>query len=76
MIIDGTYQPNVDDGTCGKIPGRSKRIIGGTIATKGEFAFIAGLGYKNPLENGKMGYGCAGALINRYNNIDYSFATL
>jgi secreted trypsin-like serine protease len=62
QILGDIYMPNVDEGTCGNIPERHKRTIGGTTATKEKFPFVAGLGL---MINGKLTITCTGALISR-----------
>jgi secreted trypsin-like serine protease len=54
--------PNVNEGTCGNIPERHKRTIGGTAAAREKFPFVAGLGL---MIDGKFTFACTAALINR-----------
>ena len=60
--LSGTWLPRHALGECG-LSLDTGFIIGGSQANRGEFPFIALLGYKG--QNGRIVYKCGGSLINR-----------
>lgn len=57
------FHPIPDNGTCGYTAGAGY-IVGGEEAIRGEFPFLAALGYKKNSRS-KIKFKCGGALINR-----------
>ena len=63
MTFDGFFLIQGDQ-ACGRKYHHSTRIVGGTIASPGEFPWQAGLFWRSGVAKGK--YFCSGALIDKW----------